>query len=605
MKLIYSQLQKLLPSLNVEPQKLRDDLTMIGHFTNFFEEIEGEIVFDLDIKVNRGDCLGYYGLAKDLSVYYNIPLKKIESPLFQGEGGAKHLGVLPIQVTTDKVKRVMAIKISGINNTESPKWLKTFIKCHGNNSINTIVDLTNYIMFLYGIPNHAFDTSKSTDNLIWQINPSYKEFISLDGTKLELNSNILMINNLKKPLSLSFWGGEACAIDIDTKEIIIEMAIYDPATIRQNSRQLKSVTEAATRLEKLLDPELIPTAFSHLINLILKNVGGQISSEVFDYYPQKVSLPQIKFNYDKPSQVSGIEISKDFCVDCLTRLDCQIQDDLITPPPIRPDINIEADLVEEVVRFYGYQNIPTNEPVTQKDVLDITPKEIYLIDQLKDKLVDLGYDEILTWPLVSSSVDPDTVITTQNSINTESIYLRQSLIPALKQQLDQYQRLKLNATQFFEIGKIFFQINNEYIEKNSLGIYNSDVNSLRQDALQCVSNSNLENMVFDGNFVEIILDNLSKPNIYTPKTTDYNAYELTSQIITLDANVVFDKMQDSEKLIKDYSQKIGKNNLWQLVISDIFSDPKTSKFRYTFKASYFNLDDKTAKEIHASVFELK
>ncbi|MDP4009603.1 MAG: phenylalanine--tRNA ligase beta subunit-related protein [Candidatus Shapirobacteria bacterium] len=605
MKLIYSQLQKLLPSLNVEPQKLRDDLTMIGHFTNFFEEIEGEIVFDLDIKVNRGDCLGYYGLAKDLSVYYNIPLKKIESPLFQGEGGAKHLGVLPIQVSTDKVKRVMAIKISEINNTESPDWLKKFIKCHGNNPINTIVDLTNYIMFLYGIPNHAFDTAKSTDNLIWQINPSYKEFISLDGTKLELNSNILMINNLKKPLSLSFWGGEACAIDINTKEIIIEMAVYDQATIRQNSRQLKSVTEAATRLEKLLDSELIPTAFSHLIDLILKNVGGQISSEVFDYYPQKVSLPQIKFNYNKPSQVSGIEISKDFCVSCLTRLDCQIQDDLITPPSIRPDINIEADLVEEVVRFYGYQNIPTNEPVTSKDVPDITPKEIYLIDQLKDKLVDLGYDEILTWPLVSSSVDSDTVITTQNSINTESIYLRQSLIPALKQQLDQYQRLKLNATQFFEIGKIFFQINNEYIEKNSLGIYNSDINALRQDALQCVSNSNLENMVFDGNFVEIILDNLSKPNIYTPKTTDYNAYELTSQIITLDANVVFDKMQDSEKLIKDYSQKIGKNNLWQLVISDIFSDPKTSKFRYTFKASYFNLDDKTAKEIHASVFELK
>jgi phenylalanyl-tRNA synthetase beta subunit len=277
----------------------------------------------------------------------------------------------------------------------------------------------------------------------------------------------------------------------------------------------------------------------------------------------------------------------------------------VTPPSIRPDINLEADLVEEVVRFYGYQNIPTNEPVIPKDVPDITPKEIYLIDQLKDELVDLGYDEILTWPLVSSSVDSNTVITTQNSINTESIYLRQSLIPALKQQLDQYSRLKLNATQFFEIGKIFFQINNEYIEKNSLGIYNSDVNALRQDALQCVSNTTEDNLNFDSNFVEIILDNLSKPNIYTAKTTDYHAYELTSQIITLDANVVFDKIQDSEKLIKDYSQKIGKDNLWQLVISDIFSDPKTSKFRYTFKASYFNLDDKTAKEIHLAVFELK
>jgi phenylalanyl-tRNA synthetase beta chain len=586
MKLIYSHLKKFLPDLNVEPQKLRDDMTMIGHFTNFYEEIEGEIVFDLDIKVNRGDCLGYYGLARDLSVYYNLPLIIPEIKLNTDPSYS-----LPIKVTTDNVKRVLAIKISDLKNTESPDWLKTF---------NTIVDLTNYVMFMFGIPNHAFDTQKSTDELIWEMNPKYKEFISLDGTKLNINQNILMINNPVKALSLSFWGGEACAIELDSKDIIIEMAIYNPTTVRQNSRQLKSITEAGVRLEKELDPELIPTAFNYLIDLILKNCGGQITSQVFDYYFKKLELPQIKFDYNKPSLTSGIEIPKDFIVDCLTRLGCLINGDLITPPSIRPDITMEADLIEEVVRFFGYQNIPHTEALAPKEVVDITPIEIYLIDELKDKLVDLGYDEVLTWPLVPAPVDPNSVITTQNSINTESIYLRQSLIPALKEQIDQYQRLKLNATQFFEIGKVFFQNNGQFIEKNVLGIYNADSKSLT-DHLQQL---NLNGEVIDQNFSEIILDDLNKPDNYSPKPKNYQAYELTSQIITLDANVTFDQEQNPVDLIKHYQEIIGDQYLWQLVITDSFQDPKTNKFRYTFRASYFNVDDKTAKSLHLKSFGL-
>ena len=208
MKLIYSQLQKFLPDLKVEPYQLRDDLTMIGHFTNFFEEIDNEIVFDLDIKVNRGDCLGYYGLAKDLSVFYNLPLQNLSQPINTTSNNQ-----LPIKVTTDNVKRVMATQISKIKNNPSPQWLQTFLKCHNTKSINTLVDLTNYIMFLYGIPNHAFDTAKSGENLIWEMNSKFKEFISLDGSKLILDNKILMINNPDKTLSLSFWGGESCAID--------------------------------------------------------------------------------------------------------------------------------------------------------------------------------------------------------------------------------------------------------------------------------------------------------------------------------------------------------------------------------------------------------
>lgn len=614
MKLILSHLQKFLPDLKVEPQKLRDDLTMIGHFTNFFEEIDNEIIFDLDIKVNRGDCLGYYGLARDLAVFYNIELK---SPFHKCEI-SKEQKNLDIKVTTDNVHRVMAIKISKLKNTTSPLWLQTFLKLHGVNSINTLVDLTNYIMFLYGIPNHAFDTSKSGENLIWEMNSKYKEFISLDNSKLTLDNNILMINNSNKALSLSFWGGESCAIDLNTTEIIIELAIYDRTTVRQNSRQLKSVTEASVRLEKDLDPELIPTAFNHLVNLILENCQGKISSNIFNYYPNPAQLPKIDFDPKKPSLVSGIEIPSEFIIDCFTHLGCQFNKNktplskgevldkvgtegfCLTPPSIRKDITIEADLIEEVIRFWGYQKIPINQPLLFKELKDITPPEIYLIESLKDQLVRLGYDEILTWPLVTTPTDEKTVIITENSINSEAVYLRQSLIPSLAQQLDQYQRFKLPQTQFFEIGKIFSKEGDNFIEKTALGIYNYNQEQLEKD-LQTIK---LETNIIDNNFAEITLDNLSTISKYISNNQLNNAFELTSQVITLDANLTLDTKEDPIQLINKYSQLIGSESLWKLVITDIYHDSKTDKYRYTFQASYFNIDDKKAKQLHLKTFDL-
>lgn len=597
MKIIYSHLKKLLPNLTKEPQQLRDDLTMIEHFTNYFEKINDEIIFDLDIKVNRGDCLGYYGLARDLSVYYNLDLNlpKVELP------SPSNKIDLPIKVTTDNVKRVMAIRISDLENKESPKWLKDFVEYHGTNSVNTLVDLTNYIMFLYGLPPHAFDTSKSTNQLIWQMNPGFKEFKSLDESILKLHKNVLMINNPDKALSLSFWGGEACAIQLDTKETIIEIAVYNPATVRQNSRSLKATTEAGTRLEKILDPDTIPLAFNHLISLILKHCNGHISSNIFDYYPNKRNLPQIEFDPQKASKISGIEIPVDFAFNCLKKIGCTIKNNLITPPSIRTDINIEADLIEEVIRFWGYQKIPTNQALSFKDLEDITPKEIYLIEELKDKLIGLGYDEILSWPISDETNNLDTVIKIQNSINTELIYLRQSLVPSLKKQLAQYQRFKLNSSQFFEIATIFSKKGDKYIEKNSLALYCNDINKLQED----LKTLNLETESTDSNFVEIIIDNLDRPKEYQPKIINHSAYELTSQLIILDANLTLKEKEDPIKLIKKYTKIINSDHLWEIIITDIYNDPKKEIYRYTFHVSYFNINDKEAKKIHLKAFNLE
>jgi phenylalanyl-tRNA synthetase beta subunit len=362
------------------------------------------------------------------------------------------------------------------------------------------------------------------------------------------------------------------------------MAVYDRTRVRLDSRFLKTLTEASIRLEKDLDPNTIPLALNHLTKLILDTCGGSISSNLFDYYPNPITKPTIEFDPKKPSQFAGIDIPASFALDIVTKVGH------------RPDINIEEDLIEEVARFYGYNKIPTNEPLEAKTVPEITPKNLYLIESLKDKLTALGYDEIRSWPLVQTPTDKATAIYTQNSINSEYPVLRQSLIQSLQTQLDQYNRYKLPNPQFFEIGKIFYQQNGQYIEKFALGLYHHDLDRLCRDARSCVSTDSWN---ISGNFAEIVLDDLPLLETYQPQNLINSAYELTSQIITLDANVNLDSPHDPLELIKEYAAKIDPKVLWSIQIVDVYNS------RYTFRVSYFNTDDKTAKKIHLSAFGLK
>jgi phenylalanyl-tRNA synthetase beta chain len=595
MKLIYSTLKKFIPTLDVTPQQLRDDLTLIGHFANYYELIgENDFIIDLDIKVNRGDCLGYYGLARDLAVYYQQPwiLPAIDNHYPSDK--------LPnIEIKSAKVKRVLATQLSNLKINTSPDWLLHFLEHHDINPINNLVDLSNYIMLLYGIPCHTFDAAKINHRLIWEDNSRFSTFTTLDGTQLKLSGGELILSNDNQALSLSFIGGQNSGIDADTTQTIVEMAVYDRGQVRRDSRGLRTVTEAGIRLEKDLDPKTIPLAFDHLIFLIQEVCGGNLSGSLFDYYPSPSTSPSIEFDPSLPSIYAGIDIPADFALDSLQRLGCTISRNLITPPSIRRDLTLTEDLIEEVMRFYGYQHIPTNQPLEPKDVTDITPPILYVIEKLKDELVALGYDEIRSWPLTAAPLDPSTVVTTENSINSEYIYLRQSIIQSLKLQLDQYQRLKLPSPQFFEIGKIFSQIGDKYQEFYSLGLYHPDISVLQKDLEKIGLQAK-----FDDNFAEITLEESIPSLPYTPQVYVSKAIELTSQIITLDANINLSEDKDPLELIKEYSHKIDPSILWQMVITDSFHDPKTSQYRYTFRVSYYNCTDKEAKKIHLDTFGL-
>lgn len=569
MKIIYSEIKKLLPNLSVEPKILRDDLTSIGLFVSEYLETEGEIVFNLEVRQNRGDCLGYYGIARDLAVLYHIDLTlpSINSLNYGQEN-------VPVTIKSSDVHRIQTTKISQIKNSVSPEWLQKFLRLHDINPINTMVDLTNYIMILWGIPCHAFDFAK-TPNLIWENNSNYTDFVSLDGTKLKLLPDNLIISDNSKVLSLSFIGGQNSGIELHTTDAILEMAIYNRSRVRSDSRSLKTITEASIRLDKELDTETIPLAFSHLIALICTHCQAVVTGKLLDIYPQSPKPISIEFDPTKPSLYAGINIPNNFSIEILKKLGCQINNLYVIPPTIRKDLTIEEDLIEEVIRFYGYNKIPLNQPIPSDKLPDITPPILYLIEKLKDDLVAQGYDEIRSWPLVRHCEEPcDEAISTQNSINSDYPVLRQSILQSLKNQLKQYERYKLPNPKFFEIGKIFHQKNGKYIELYALGTYDGN------------------------NFSETILDNLEKPTAHIPSDQINSAIELTSQVITLDANVIIKDKTKPIELIKKYSDLIDKNILWSIEITDIFES------KYTFQVCYYNCDDKTAKKIHLKTFNL-
>lgn len=587
MKIIYSEIKKWLPNLPDDALDLRDNLTQIGHFVSGFEQIDGETILDLEIRQNRADCLSYYGIARDLATFYQTDLITPEI------GDIKFSdSVIPITINSPDVYRLQATKISNIKNSLSPDWLVKFLHLHDINSINTLVDLTNYVMLQWGIPCHAFDSQK-TSQLIWENNTKYSEFISLDNTKIKLAPNNLIITDSKKVLSLSFIGGQNSGIDLNTTDSILEMAIYNRTRVRTDSRSLKTITEASIRLDKELDTETIPQAFQHLLHLLTTHCHATISGQLLDIYPKVPTKNTIEFDFNSPSIFAGINISPEISRNYLQHLGCTIDENKITPPSIRKDISISEDLVEEVIRFFGYYKIPTNTPISSQPLPDITPPILYLIEKLKDQLVSLGYDEVRSWPLVKNALN-DKAIFTQNSINSDYPVLRQSIVQSLKQQLDQYQRYKLPSPQFFEIGKIYSKQNNQYIEKYSLGIYNSNPSQLQQD-LQAL---NLVPSLSEPNFTEIILDDSVKHEKYIPHISPSKAIELTSQIITLDANLNLDNPKDPFELIKEYSAKIDSKILWSMEIIDVYQN------RYTFRVSYYNCDDKTAKKIHLSTFNL-
>jgi phenylalanyl-tRNA synthetase beta chain len=677
MKILYSQLKKLVPGLKASPLKVGEALTLTGFMMDGLEKIsyqeKEDYLIGLEIRQNRADCLSVLGIAQEVAAYWGLkcrnPLHLLQNenlitskPLEFKTFSQKQSLAIEIR-DKEPIHRILAVEIKNLQNKKSPKWLKDFLSFYEINSVNFLVDLSNYVMLITGYPSHLLDKNKIQGELTWSLNKNFSEITTLDNSKIKLGrKEDLIIQDQKNILALAgIIGGKIAALGLKTNSIIAEMAIYDRTLIRRNSSNLKIVTEASNRLEKDLDTCSATDAFNLLISLILDNCGGEIVSKIFDFYPQRRKVPTLKLDLQDPGSYAGIEISPQEVISSLKNLRFQVKQKKqlveVTPPSDRMDINIKEDLVEEVIRMVGYDKIPVNQPPRLEIVDKITPLSLKLAEKIKDTLTILGFDEILSSPLIKKEENEKVnyrnweIITTQNSVNEEYPELRQSMAPGLMHQAKEYSKRGIKEINIFEIGKIFGEKNGKYYEQDALGILidkpqeEKALPKMEQSVEKCLRALGIDEIQWfkskktplnanphscwdliigeknigilyklklnsekTGNFyfAEIDLSQTARSlKGYHPEPT----VELTKKIVTLDVNlelpldteIPLDNLV-SEK-IKEIRQQIGGANLWSLKVRDIF--PLKNKVRCTLRISYKELSDPQAKKLHNKVFKLK
>lgn len=662
MKVLYSQIKELVPGLRAGAKEVGEALSLSGLMMDSFAEVKfknrQDYLIGFEVRQNRADCLAVYGLAREAAAYYGLKVKlpKTEKIAVAGDR-------LDIKVKADKfVKRILAVKLAGLENGDSPAWLKEYVAHQGLNSVNLLVDLSNYVMFLTGYPSHLIDFSKVNGQIKWSLNHDFNEVTTLLGAKVPLKRDSeIIIRDDKKIIALAgLVGGREAEIDEKTGVLIAEMAVYDRAVIRKNSRSLNIVTEASHRLEKELDPNGLQSAMELLVALIKEYGHGQVASQLFEYYPKKYISPVIEFDPKSPSQFAGIDINSETAVKILNNLDMAVEKSgprcaegsgeasdrfLVTPPTYRQDLTLPEDLVEEVIRINGYDKIPATEAPKLQVVSDITPKNIILVERIRDILIARGFDEILSWPLTKGEDNALAnyldwrVIAAQNSINDLYPNLRQSITSGLLIQLDEYTKKNVKFIDIFEIGKVFGAKGGKYLEHESLGL----LSAAKEKSLVSFKN-NLETLLRSLGFSDLkYFSSKVKPALANPQSSwdihangkvigivyklkpqenKLNTYfveinltlitamlkgwknnpavELTRKLISLDANIELAKNESVYKYFGQLEKKIDKNNLWALSIADIY--PLGDKTRYTIRVVYKELSDQEAKKIHLAVF---
>lgn len=655
MKLLYSQLKALVPGLKATPKEVAGALTLTGSMMDDFKEVRyrgrKDYLIGLEIRQNRPDCLSVIGLAREVAAYYGLKVKLPRALAKLPSAGKKP----DIKVGAEgNVKRILAVRMEGVKNKKSPGWLKELLELYEINSVNLIVDLSNYVMLMCGYPSHILDEAKIDGQLKWAMNKDFKKITTLDGSNIELGGGELIIRDDKKVLALAgIVGGKAARIDLKTDSIVMETAIYSHSVIRNNARSLNIVTEASNRLTKELDPNGSDLTLKLLVSQILENCGGKVVGKIFEYYPKKYKQPEIRFDPSLPSAFSGINIPEAKSIQVLKRLDFKVKKAgkkfLVTAPVTRTDVSLEEDVIDEVVRMFGYDRIPSDEVPKLQVVGNITPPHVKLEEKIRDVLTSSGFDEILSWPLVQRGdnervnyLDWD-IVYTQNSMNEDYPALRQSAAAGLINQSNEYLKKNIEYIKIFEMGKVFGKKGKKYQEHDSAGILLCT--SSRTKGLPEIKGA-VENLLRSIGFADIrYSESKKKPKVanpyscwditaegkgigiiykLNPQKPGYSAYfaeinveeatkllqkisrnpavELTQKLIVLDANVELKEKDSIADFMDKMREKINPKHIWSMVVVDRF--PLKEKIRYTVRVSYMGLSDPEAKKIHLKSFGL-
>lgn len=375
--------------------------------------IQSDVVLEVDLTPNRIDSASHIGVARDLAanLQQSNPDIKVNWP--DVDNFKTNNNTFPVKVTIENPEacsRYCGVTISGIKIDESPDWLKNRLRSIGLSPINNVVDITNFVLHECGQPLHAFDGDKITGNhVIVKTLPTATKFVTLDAKERELDSQDLMICNTKKGMCIAgVFGGIDSGVCISTNKIFLESACFNPVYVRKTSRRHGLFTDASFRFERGTDPNITVYALKRAAMLIKEIAGGEISSEIVDVYPSPIADFDVFVSWKNTHRLIGKTIEHDAIKSILKSLGIRIVNETneglqVAVPPYRVDVLREADVIEEILRIYGYNNIEISHKVNSTIVYSPNPDEHLLKNTIASLLTAMGFQEIICNSLTKAS----------------------------------------------------------------------------------------------------------------------------------------------------------------------------------------------------------
>ncbi len=449
-------------------------LSLCGPSVEKIEKINNSEVYSIEVTTNRSDLMGIYGLAREASAIlprFGIKAKFKELQEDKNFEFTSKVSYISAKVDNKLCPRFSASLIRNVNISDSPEWIKKRLELVGLRPINNIVDISNYIMHELGQPTHTFDYDKiKGQKMFLRASVKGEEIITLDGQKLILPGGDIVIEDGQGRLIdlAGIMGGLNSAVDEKTKNILFFVQTYNPSTIRKTSMRLSKRTEASSIFEKSPDTQLVKIAMLRGISLIQKISGGQPDKKILDIYPHPPKPKSLNISLSFIEERLGEKIHPNEVINILKSLGFGITNPKnffrINVPSFRSnDINIPEDIVEEVARIYGYQNLPTT-PL-RGEIPDPLPNPIFDFEKkLKILLKGLGGVEVYTLSLVSKEDVAGNALKIKNPLGEDTQYLRTSLVPSLIKAADQNLGYE-DKFHLFEIANVYLPKNKELPEE--------------------------------------------------------------------------------------------------------------------------------------------
>jgi phenylalanyl-tRNA synthetase beta chain len=441
-------------------------LTMGGLEVEGIEESALGPVLDVYVTPNRGDCLSVVGVAREVAALYSLPLNAPQPPASELGGETATQTSVTIE-DAELCPRYAARLVRGVKVGPSPDWMQARLEAAGMRPINNVVDVTNYVMLELGQPLHAFDFDRLAGRRIVVRRARDGETLrTLDGEERVLTTEMLVIADAEKAVAVAgVMGGAETEVSDATTNLLLESAHFYPLSVRRTSRTLALRTEASYRFERIVDPDGVPRAADRVCELLAAMGQPEAVPGGVDVYPQPAARREVSLRVRRASELLGMEITSDIAVNCLTRLGLAVKPEpdgaalKVSVPAFRPDLTLEEDLIEEVGRIYGYENIPETLPVGDTTTGGDSAEGRFSM-RIKRLLAACGLQEVVTHGLTAPSFfdspeDAARRVAIRNALSAEVGGLRSSLIPTLLDVAQHNATRGQHALAIFEVGRVW------------------------------------------------------------------------------------------------------------------------------------------------------